>query len=179
MDPFAAPVATDVLPASLRLVGPDELAPAVDPAPERELVAFFVPLRPRTKGSLKPVAVTNKAGKLQRIFMKEQIEAGPIWRDRCATEAQAAIGDRIGFPYEGDVSVTCVFRFQRRPGDDRPRPTSRYYGDLDKLMRNAWDALTDAQVIKDDSLVADPGDTCKEFTDEGEPVGAWIRVVAL
>lgn len=187
MDPFAVPPTPvegefDSLPV-LRLVGPDEKAPAG--TPRRVLLEFFVPLRPRTKGSLRPVAVTNRAGQLQRVFLKEQIEAGPAWRERCASEAQDALGRLTpegvapaGFPYVGPVSVTTVFHFRRYPSDDEPYPTKRYYGDADKLVRNAWDALTDAGVIKDDSLVVDFGDSCKEFAAEDEPVGAWIQVVA-
>lgn len=176
MDPFAVPMEVE-LPASLRLVGQDE-QPATDAAPstERELVSFFVPLRPRTKGSLKPVRVPHS----NRIFLKEQISEGPAWRERCATEAQDALS-RVGatwLAYPGDVRVEIEFRFARRSGDDRERPTSRYYGDLDKLTRNAWDALVDAGVIQDDSLVSEA--VCsKVFSDPGTPVGAWVQVVAL
>jgi Holliday junction resolvase RusA-like endonuclease len=180
VDPFAAEPAGQDPGTVLELVGRTGVAEAgAPPVKSLVLVEFFVPLRPRTKGSLKPVL--TKGG---RIFLKEQITEGPIWRARCAYEAQQALAALEGetgvrWPYAAPVSVTAVFRFRRRPGDDRPLPTSRYYGDADKLVRNAWDALVDAGVIKDDSLVVDFGDSCKEFAGDNEPVGAWIQVSAV
>jgi Holliday junction resolvase RusA-like endonuclease len=59
---------------------------------------------------------------------------------------------------EGPVSVQVVFTFDRPKSAPKSRPCwpiTRSSGDLDKLQRALFDALTDAGVWRDDSQVID------------------------
>ncbi len=69
-------------------------------------------------------------------------------------------------PYASACSVTLAFKFTRpknhygtgknsellKPTAE-PRPITRSQGDIDKLTRAVLDALTDAKVLTDDSIV--------------------------
>lgn len=90
--------------------------------------------------------------------------ARPIYSGRVDLDAtRAAL-----FPYTGPVDITVVFVFTRpkshyRTGrnahllrDNAPvRPTGKNVGDVDKLQRATFDALTSAGLWADDSLAAD------------------------
>lgn len=117
------------------------------------------------------------------------------WRTDVKAAAEHATGAVAHFdtwtPHTGPVHVTVVFRFARpkahyRTGsratelrDDAPTfVTSRACGDVDKLLRSTFDALTAAGVVADDSLFARSMAT-KVYCDAGETPGATISVRAL
>lgn len=53
--------------------------------------------------------------------------------------------------FSGPVAVTLMFEFRRAKSNTDPYPTGQNIGDLDKLTRAVFDALTQAGVIEDDS----------------------------
>lgn len=73
----------------------------------------------------------------------------------------------------GPVAVELEFRLPRLKTIKRPFPSSRYEGDLDKLIRGVLDALT-GTVLIDDSQVIDLR-ASKRYTD-GE-AGCWVTVL--
>lgn len=120
------------------------------------------------------------------------------WREAVKAAAVAALPDddeaeRIGarFPVEGPVEVQVEFRFARPAGHygdgknagilkaSAPTlPTSRALGDIDKLSRSTLDALTDSQVIADDSQVSRLV-AIKRYATEDRKPGATIYVGAV
>lgn len=131
--------------------------------------------RPRTKGSLRAYCVKNAR---HTIRYEEQTKDSSLWRARMAKWAQVSMLDLHGriVKWPGAVAVEATFYFEREDVESHrtPFPTDIHLGDVDKLTRNLLDALTDAQVIVDDSLVADivirkrwcpvgaePGVTCR------------------
>lgn len=78
---------------------------------------------------------------------------GKEWRNRLITAGEHL--RRVnGFTYEGPVSVDATFVLER-PKTATRRLWPHKYPDLDKLARMLLDALTVAQVVKDDSLVVE------------------------
>ena len=123
---------------------------------------FFVQGRPRTKGSLTPQMSRGAGGKL-RVHLVESGEYAVPWKRTMIREIKglAAAGE-MHFGYAGAVSVNASFIFEQEVGADgevwpshrTPYPTAIDIGDLDKLLRNLLDALTQSGLIKDDSQVA-------------------------
>lgn len=148
-------------------------------------VTVWVPGRPRTKGSLKPVHIRTGAGRC-KVGLTEDGEFSVAWKKAMirAIREQAVCAR---WPHAVYVSLTFVF--EREGGDSSPWPTGRQYGDVDKLERNVLDALTQSGLIFDDALVVD-GRRAKRFAaakplgDETPSVrinapGVWIRVAPL
>lgn len=76
------------------------------------------------------------------------------WREAVKTAALDAMEGRTRL--EGPVSLSVTFTFdlpKSAPKTRRVWPITRSSGDLDKLVRAAGDALTDAGVWRDDSQV--------------------------
>lgn len=68
---------------------------------------------------------------------------------------RAALGPD-GLPlaqFRGPVLVGIVFEFKQAKSNTDPYPTGQNIGDIDKLTRAVLDALTQADVIEDDSYV--------------------------
>lgn len=84
------------------------------------------------------------------------------WRKQMTAEMLDAWGGQPWLELT-DIFVSVEFRFPRRAQDLRadgtPKPRAPFYKrsapDVDKLQRAVFDALTDAQVWRDDSLVVD------------------------
>lgn len=78
------------------------------------------------------------------------------WREAVKQAALDALNARDRL--EGPVLVDVVFTFDRPKSAPKSRPCwpiTRSSGDLDKLQRALFDALTDAGVWRDDSQVVD------------------------
>jgi hypothetical protein len=83
---------------------------------------------------------------------------------------------------DGPVEVSVCFCFDKpksAPKRRRTWPTTRTSGDVDKLLRATFDALTDAGVFRDDSQIVHVS-AWKTFTDDqNAPIrvpGAVIRL---
>jgi Holliday junction resolvase RusA-like endonuclease len=86
------------------------------------------------------------------------------------------------FRLDGPVAIDIAFTFDKpksAPKTRRTWPITRSSGDVDKLLRSTFDALTDAGAIRDDSQVIDVH-ARKQFTDAfAAPLrvpGAVIRI---
>lgn len=153
--------------------------PAVLPA------TFGAHGRPRTKGSLRVHCLKNTR---HTVRVEEETKDSGAWRRVVAVAAQrhmmAATGGlwNVGDP----VGVRLLFAFPRWesvnggvvPSHDTPWPTAITLGDLDKLTRNVLDALVDARMIQDDSLVVQLL-TEKVWADEQRPAGVTVRVSSV
>lgn len=140
-------------------------------------VRLFVPGRPRTKGSLKPVHIRMGAGRC-RVSLTESGEYAVAWKQDMIKAIRAAC---VCERYAGPVRVDTFFRFEKLcvPDQELPWPTRETgeyaHGDEDKLRRNALDALTQSGLIFDDSLVTG-GQNWKRWTLAGEKAGVLIAV---
>lgn len=142
------------------------------------IVRIEVTGRPRTKGSLKPVHVKVGPGKC-RVGLTEDGEFSKPWKEHMM---RAIIAACVVERFPDAVRVDCDFRFERLASEERrgdlwpiqpPGPTAQ--GDLDKLVRNVYDALTQSGLIKDDCLVIG-GHALKRFAQPGETAGVRIVV---
>lgn len=99
---------------------------------------------PKPKGSLKHVG----HGRLV-----EQVD-NKAWK-RAVTISAATFRDMDGWETAtGPISVRLIFTIPRvASARKRPWPITRSSGDVDKLSRLVLDALTDAQIMGDDSQV--------------------------
>lgn len=116
------------------------------PAP----LLFTVEHKPATKGSMKA------AYRRGRIRMWEDVQGSTAFRDAVAWSARAARASAPGYPLTGPVEVQIVCAFVKPPSYPKRRrcwPVTRGSGDIDKLERNVFDALVDAEIIGDDSQV--------------------------
>lgn len=112
------------------------------------LTEVFVPGVPKTKGSL------NVRGK----HVEEAVAGSERWRALVAERVRADRARRgLSVPCPGPVRVRLVAFFPESAADVRAQrwaPTVQTaHGDVDKLARNALDALKDAGAYADDSLV--------------------------
>lgn len=143
----------------------------------KPLVVTYVDGTPRPKGSLKPQMIRDGSGRLTgRVRMVESSAESSRWRRIMAKAFRDAYGDCE--PYGDAVGVSAQFHFDPREYttkvDGLPRyPTIKQIGDLDKLVRNVFDALTDAGVYVDDRQVVITPDTWKIW---GPQSGVVVRV---
>lgn len=77
-------------------------------------------------------------------------------------------------PLEGALRCDLVFELPRRKTVARARPTGRYDGDIDKLIRGILDAATGI-IYRDDSQVVIV--TAEKRYTDGEP-GVWLEVTS-
>lgn len=114
--------------------------------------------------------------------MVEQSKRVRPWRD--AVQA-AALQVAPAAPLDGPLRVEATFTVVKPASAPKRRPTwptTRHSGDLDKLLRSCFDALTDARAIADDARVIEVA-ARKVFPGQGRhalPVpGAVIRIWTL
>lgn len=113
---------------------------------------LVIPGTASPQGSKKFVGMSKKTG---RAVLVEQSLGVKPWRKQCVavlTEYLEAIGGAQCL--ESPMSVEITFYF-RRPKSARHRkyPHKAGPGDLDKLQRAVFDAITTARLWKDDSQV--------------------------
>jgi Holliday junction resolvase RusA-like endonuclease len=141
-------------------------------------ITFEVPGVPQPQGSTKSFRRGTKI-----VTTSDNPRLRP-WRDALCWHAREALG---GHPrFEGPVVVSAVFWLPRpaghfgsgrNAGHLRPSaPTSPTVPpDLDKLVRAALDALSEAGVWRDDAQVVGFGEVAKRYSDKP---GACIAVEA-
>jgi len=163
-------------------------------------IEVFVNGRARTKGSMRAIANWST----QAVRQVEEVADSKPWRAAVVNAIVPEItyitpvgvpgggGRRLlrGYPWTGPVAVTLRFvmpwETRECPGG---WPTSRQYGDLDKLTRNVLDALSVpkkkgdlcAGLYQDDSLVCKL-DVTKRFVNPSVPedeVGVLITAWEL
>jgi len=142
-------------------------------------LSFFAPGIPAPKGSLDAVPVGRGS---RKVYMRAGNQTN---QDRWASAIRNAAGpawERLavgrfkpGEPYAGRVEVIVQFVIPERPRVHKA--TDRGAGDLDKLQRCVWDALTGV-VYVDDSQVTVSG-ASKRMAAPGEMGGATIHVRLL
>lgn len=137
------------------------------------MIEFFVPGVPKTKGSM-----SSYGGNRLRQSVKGSVE----WGKRVQMYAYNALADldwddNSGslFPSPLPVAVHCDFYLPRPLGNTDPNPTCKSSGDIDKLVRNVFDALQRAGIYEDDSQVVEQS-SCKHFENENLPKGVHIVV---
>lgn len=138
-------------------------------------VTFTVPGLPAPQGSKKPFRIP-KTGQI--IVTESSKFVGP-WRDRVALAAHLAWDGRPLLT-EVPVRVEIEFILKRATGTPKTRPTPpaiKNNGDLDKLERAVYDAITGV-ILQDDKLVISNGNS-KRIAEIGEPTGAIITVKEL
>lgn len=113
--------------------------------------AFKVFGTPVAQGSMECL---GQRGRIRHLILdSKRVELQP-WRGKITAGAKALL-DRVG-PMAGPLSVSVTFTVPRPPSvplKKRAYPITRSSGDTDKLLRAVLDALTDAELIKDDSQV--------------------------
>jgi len=141
-------------------------------------LSFFVPGEPKTKGSMIPMRAGN------HLTVRPDNKRSKNWENVVATYARLKFR---GDPAEGAIIMNTKFYL--------PRPKSHYgsgknadtikagkpelpilhsTGDLDKLERCVWDALTGI-IYVDDSQVCG-GERNKVYALLGEETGVMITV---
>lgn len=85
-----------------------------------------------------------------KIAMRESSNKVKPWR-RAVAEAALLLQDDDWKPLDGALEIETIFYLTKPPTVRRPVPTVA--PDLDKLERGLFDALTQANVWVDDSLV--------------------------
>lgn len=137
------------------------------------MIAFDVIGHPRPQGS-KRAFVNPKTG---RAVMVEQTQVKP-WREAVKEAARRRFeGPGHNEPLDCAVAVFVTFRFYRPKSLKKSvlYPCNRSTGDLSKLMRSTEDALVDAGLLRDDSLIV-TARLHKRFTDAHEAEGACVNV---
>lgn len=129
-----------------------------------EVLNFWVPGPPKTKGSMRVVNAS-------RAVLADS-PASKRWRKLvayAAEQAKEAKGPWVGVAWPMDKSIPVAVDLTFGLSGDPVAPRA---GDLDKLYRNVLDALTDAEVYEDDVQVV----RLSGSKSEGEP-GVRVRVV--
>jgi crossover junction endodeoxyribonuclease RusA len=151
-------------------------------------VSFRVFGTPGAQGSKRGWAIKKAGEYTGQVAMSENSAKVSSWRTDVKKAAEEEVGDGW-VPWEGPCEIAITFIFKRpkahyRTGrnahllkDDAPfYVTNHSKGDIDKLFRSTFDALTAAGVWKDDALAVRVGPSQKVY---GEREGAIIRVTAL
>ena len=139
------------------------------------IAQFRVDGRPRTKGSMKVITPRGR----KPMLIEDHAHSLP-WRKRIKSAIIAQVPhvtDSDHRPFALPVRVHATFFFERLGPSAQLLPWPvvnagmNANGDLDKLLRNLLDAMKDARLIADDSLVVELA-ASKEWT----ALGAGISV---
>ena len=147
-----------------------EVATAI---PADLVLDFTVAGRPKPKGSLRHIG----NGRLV-----EQVNGTP-WRRAVRDAASDALRDAE--PLAGPLRVEAAFTFPKPTAAPKRRitwPTTRASGDIDKQLRNLFDALVDSGVMHDDSQIIEVT-AAKRYPFEGPDAltfpGVVVRIYAI
>lgn len=158
------------------------------PQPQPSTIAFQVFGTPGAQGSKKGWAIKKQGEFTGKVAQSENSKKVAPWRSDVKQAAEEAVGPDW-LPWEGPCEVMVTFIFKRPKSHYRTgrnahllKPgaphfvTGHHLGDLDKLLRSTFDAITASGVWKDDALAVRLGPTQKVY---GDREGALIRVTAL
>lgn len=142
-------------------------------------ITFIVPGLPAPQGSKKAFAIRKGGVYTGKTAVAENSRHVGPWRDRVALAAHHAW---LGEPLLIDVPVFARIEFilKRATGTPKTRPTPpaiKANGDLDKLERAVYDAITGV-IIQDDKLII-RNENSKRIAEIGESTGAIITVEEL
>ncbi|MGW1071516.1 RusA family crossover junction endodeoxyribonuclease [Streptomyces sp. NPDC002537] len=148
-------------------------AAGAGPAPD--LIVTVRGHRPAAQGSKRHVG---------RGRLVEQSRRVAPWRAAVEAAAQAAIaGCGLDGPLDGPLSVEIVFTVRKPASAPKRRlswPVTRDSGDLDKLLRSTFDALTTSGAIADDSRIVEvtarkvhPGEGLDALAEPGAVIRIW------
>lgn len=126
----------------------------------------FVPGRPRPKGSVDTEQVVDGSGRRTgRVRVKQGSPESSAWQQTMAVAFREC--RMLPAPMVGPIVVSAVFWFDpMRYGPKTralPYPMGTQIGDLDKLLRNVFDALQQAKIIADDRNVVEVVNTRKAW----------------
>ena len=125
---------------------------------------IWIPGDPKTKGSWVPMETS--AG----IKFRPAGKGASKWYK----DAERAIGEQWEHgKLEGPIKTRFLFLLPRRKTVKRKFPISKYDGDVDKLVRALFDAMTGV-VYNDDSQVVDVA-ASKRYADNSAP-GVWVYI---
>lgn len=103
------------------------------------------------------------------------------WRKAVHAAAAAAMHDLPAF--DGPLSIEVIFTVHKPVSAPKTRvtwPTTRSSGDIDKLLRSTFDALTTAGAIADDSRIVEvtarkvhPGEGVDALDQPGAVIRLW------
>lgn len=114
--------------------------------------------------------------------MIEQSKRVKPWREAVKEATTAAIEQHAHQRLEGPVTIEIAFCFDPPKSAPKRRkiwPTTRSSGDVDKLQRSTFDALTDAGAFRDDSQIVHV-EADKWHTDDPDcPLSIPGAVIAL
>lgn len=146
-------------------------------APANSLTVIVDNHRPAPQGSKRHIG---------RGRLLEQSERVAPWRAAVDQATRRAVAEaRLAGPLDGPLSVEVAFTVRKPASAPKRRltwPTTRDSGDIDKLLRSTFDALTTGGAVADDSRIVEvtarkvhPG----EGLDALEAPGAVIRIWRL
>ena len=92
------------------------------------------------------------------------------WRDAIATTI-ASCHPTISF--NRPVYVSVVFLFLRFKSSKDKWPTSRRFGDIDKLLRSTLDALVECGTLADDAMVVQTHASKRFGSTSGAMINIW------
>lgn len=79
-------------------------------------------------------------------------------------------------PLQDAINVSVIFYVPApKKIKEGQQPITRTSGDIDKLLRSTFDAITDAGMIRDDSHIVS-ATAMKRFADDDNPPGALIGI---
>lgn len=140
-----------------------------------EYLMFAVAHRPCPKGSMRYAGRRPKGG----AILVDQLEGTKPFAEAVVAAARKAVadhprGETLPVMKPGRVMLNLSFVFPRPKSTPKSHaPVTRSTGDLDKLCRNVFDALTTAGVMQDDSQVTSLT-TSKRYCDDSPDGYAYV-----
>ena len=126
---------------------------------------MWIPGDPKTKGSWVPM--TTSSG----IKFRPAGKGASKWYK----DAARAIGEQWEHgKLEGPIKTRFLFLLPRKKTVKRQFPISKYDGDVDKLVRAIFDAMTGV-VYVDDSQVCDSSEQ-KRYAPSLSKTGVWVYI---
>jgi len=150
-------------------------------------VRSFIPGRPGPKGSVTAYCVRCANRRLpQKIAVREQSKVGEVWRKVIAKALRRpkAEAEMRSTATRTTAMIYIDRKRQVRGGVElesyvsssmTPAPISQHSGDIEKHVRTLHDALQDALVLADDSVVTTLV-VGKRWADSGHPAGIEIVI---